>query len=513
MSDPRSLEARAHELRDRAGAIAAGFSESADGLTTAACERAVLRLLGVEGLDAVGRPLAHEVVERFAALGPGRIAGGIALPFAAAVLEYDLTPQALALEVAEGHVDLGLESELLQEPERRQSAERAVREWMDAAWHRADANRMATGELREMLREPTPPLVGVDLPTTSAAETATIAASTIRAGADLVRVAVPRDRELTRALGEEVESADAADDPALAPGGSQRGIAHLRHAVDETAAELGRYVSLASRAVGLAAPEQAVVAAFERVDLLFSDPLRAVVELGVEPGRALADHRFAFRIVQRAGTTAVIGASAVAAAPEMARGEPLGATARSGRALALQAIGVALAGEAGLSPERVLVGAAPPDLLVERATLPLGVAEVALRRAVFPGHRLVVDVPEAAEPVAGWPVAVVAWLPGGESPALLMGHAPAGAGLLDRLRDAAAAAGWLDDGRAIGAIRGAVLEQAEAALEAALATLRTLAAEGWEPLLGLPGDAGAAGASRLGAARVYERRDYLDPLR
>ena len=33
--------------------------------------------------------------------------------------EYDLTPQELALAVAAGHVDLGLEAELLAEPDRR----------------------------------------------------------------------------------------------------------------------------------------------------------------------------------------------------------------------------------------------------------------------------------------------------------------------------------------------------------------------------------------------------------
>ena len=43
-------------------------------------------------------------------------------------------------------------------------------------------------------------------------------------------------------------------------------------------------------ASAFAAPEQAVVAAFERIDLVEADPIREIVEDNVDPGRALADH-------------------------------------------------------------------------------------------------------------------------------------------------------------------------------------------------------------------------------
>ena len=70
-------------------------------------ERAILRLFGVTGLDRAGRPLAAEVVDRYVGPDPRRLGGGIALPFAMAMAEYDLAPQELALEVAAGDVDLG----------------------------------------------------------------------------------------------------------------------------------------------------------------------------------------------------------------------------------------------------------------------------------------------------------------------------------------------------------------------------------------------------------------------
>jgi hypothetical protein len=81
------LEGRAHEVRERAASLAAPIDAAARAATTVACERAMLRLFGVAGIDQVGHPLALEVIERFATLGPARLGGGIALPFAAAARE------------------------------------------------------------------------------------------------------------------------------------------------------------------------------------------------------------------------------------------------------------------------------------------------------------------------------------------------------------------------------------------------------------------------------------------
>ena len=54
---------------------------------------------------------------------PTGLGAGITLPFAMGLLEYDLDPQQLALDVASGAVDLALEAALLLEPDRRTVAE------------------------------------------------------------------------------------------------------------------------------------------------------------------------------------------------------------------------------------------------------------------------------------------------------------------------------------------------------------------------------------------------------
>src|SRR3990170_1318487 len=450
------LAAHAHELRERAAAFAAGLQTQARAETTLACERAVLRLFGVSGLDASGRPLALEVVERLAALGPGRLGGGIALPFAASAREYDLSPQELALDVAAGNLDLGLEAELLREPERRQEAEAMVGAWLAGAWERFDANRTARTELLAVLGDPPAPWFGVELPslTAGAAAAAAGAIALVPGGVDVVRVRVPRDGELRRGLDEEFDVADAVE---------------------------------------------------------------TVVEFGVEPARAFADHAFAVEVLARSGASLVLGPGPLAVAPELARGEPLDPATRIGRALALQALSLELTRQGGLPAERILLGALSRDQLTEPVGLLPGIVEVALRRLVFPGHGLVVEEPDEADADAAWPVALTAWLAAGAAPALVL-RRPATAAVTDasrEVRPAVEAAAGLAAARTMGWLHGEAAALAKRSLCVAIDTIRELADEGWEHLLLSP----AALARRpepaegwIGAGGRAAKREHLDLL-
>ena len=94
------------------------------------------------------------------AAAPDRLGGGIVLPFAIALAEYDVDPQRLALDVASGAVDLGIEAALLGEPDRRAIAEEEARRLVAAAIERIDANRTARTELIAVLGEPPRPWIG-----------------------------------------------------------------------------------------------------------------------------------------------------------------------------------------------------------------------------------------------------------------------------------------------------------------------------------------------------------------
>jgi hypothetical protein len=396
--------------------LAADWAVRGRAWTTAGCERALLRLFGVDGLDRAGRPLAWSVVERYTGMAPERLADGVGLPFAIALLEYDVEPQELALDVAAGIVDLAFEGRLLDEADRRASAEAEANRLLEAAVERVDANRTARAELRSVLGDAERPRLGTILDVATAAEARRLAPALARAGADAVFVATPSGRELVERLsvaglevvrwqpppvgqgagrGEPAAGSTTTEPPA--PAGSQRGLAVLRRALDEAAAERGAYVRIATSAPALGAPEQAVVAVLERVDLVVADPFREIVDEGVDPIRAIADHVFAHRLVRRSGAQLVVGPGPLVIGPDLATGRPSDAAARLGRALALVAVAVGLARRAGLAPGDVVVDALPAWLVDEPDPTRLAAAAVALQRAIFPGHPLVLRRPSSPE--------------------------------------------------------------------------------------------------------------------
>jgi hypothetical protein len=90
-------------------------------------------------------------VDRWQVADPHNRTGGVTLPFAMALLEYDLVPQQLALDVAAGTVDLAMEAELLREPDRRAVAEVEAQRLADTAIERIDANRVVRREILSLL--------------------------------------------------------------------------------------------------------------------------------------------------------------------------------------------------------------------------------------------------------------------------------------------------------------------------------------------------------------------------
>ena len=73
--------------------------------TTESVERTVLRLFGVDGIDAEGVPLPNVVVD--AVHEAGLLSGGVTRPFMSALIATGLPVQELAEAVADGTVDIG----------------------------------------------------------------------------------------------------------------------------------------------------------------------------------------------------------------------------------------------------------------------------------------------------------------------------------------------------------------------------------------------------------------------
>ncbi len=509
-------------------ALAAAWSARATASTTVGQERAILRLFGVTGLDRAGRPLAAEVVDRYLAPDPRRLGSGIALPFSMAMAEYDLVPQELALEVAAGNVDLGLEAELLAESDRRAIAVADASALGQAATERIDANRTARHELIGVLGDRPRPWVGVSLGSPAIVDAVDEARVAIGSGADVLRVDVPPGRELAEhmaRIGTPLErwraaptsrGGLAAHDPAVEPipSGAQRALAVLRRFVDEAGADRRGYIRLMTDTPALSAPDQAVVAAFERVDLVITDPMYEIVAGRVDPDRAIADHAFAQRLLARAGSRVVIPTGPLVVAQDLEAGMPSDSATRAGRALALQLLAVSLAVRGGLATRDVIVDALPPWIADEADAPARALAEVTLRQALLPGHPVAFLEPALDGPAAvRWHALVAAVLVDAADAEVIM-RAPGDAAIgtarrAATTRAAATVAAGLWPSRAPSGLRGTAAAHVTAVVRAASATLGVLEQGGWSALVDEPM---AIPANRLGVDAVAERTEAFDPL-
>lgn len=538
-------------LAERAETLAGAWGARARASTTLGQERALLRMFGVTGLDRSGRPLAGAAVDRWLASAQDGLGGGIALPFAMALLEYDLGPQQLALDVASGAVDLALEAELLRVPDRRAVAEAEAARLAGVAIERMDSDRVARRELVDLLGEARRPWLGTTVAEPDLDEALDEVADLAAAGYDLLRVEVPIGRELADQLQDAgldvpawrpherhhfqparaahggaagpADGTDALDPAEPAPSGSQRALARLRRVADGVAAERRGYVRLAMAIPPLGVPEGAVVASSERVDLVEADPVAEIVAGGVDPDRALADHAFARRLHRRADTLVSIGPGPLVVAPDLASGVPSDVATRSGRALALQLVGVALARADGIATERIVVGAYPGWLAEEAAATARILAEVAIRRRAFPDQLMRFDEPpgdrEESAAVAAWPHVLAAALARAGSMSVVMRRPyPEPRRAVAEARAAAATAAEVAEVSAAGPLGGAAEAHAAGLLAAATVTLERLSDLGWRAVVGEPprrGDHGEGVVARvaIGGDAVAERTESFDPLR
>ena len=361
----------------RADALAGAWGARARASTTVGQERAILRLFGVDGLDAAGRPLAgrhgRQVV---GAATRARSATGSRCRSRWRSLEYDLEPHQLAMDIASGAIDLALESELLREHDRRVVAEAEARRL--PAPPSSGSTPSGRFGARPSGCSARPIGRGSASRCASPRWTAALEEATklIAAGIDLIRIEVPIGRELADRLTNagldvpiwqprEARGAAGLDPVEAAPTGSQRAIARLRARSTGPPPGAGRTSGSRPRHRRSARPRVPSSPPSSGSTCIASDAMAEIVANAVEPDRALADHAFAHRLARRAGTTILVGPGPLVVAPDLSSGVPSDPATRAGRALALQLLGVTLARGDGMPPDQIIVGALPPWLTDE----------------------------------------------------------------------------------------------------------------------------------------------------
>ena len=203
-------------------------------------------------------------------------------------------------------------------------------------------------------------------------------------------------------------------------------------------------------------------------------------------------------------------------APDLTAGVPSDPATRAGRALALQLLGLMLARGDGLATDQVIVGALPPWLTDEPAPAARAIAEVAVRRQLFPGHPLgFVEPPAGADRSVLWPYVQAAAAVHAGDVALVLRAADfrpddaaarraRGTGGLARVRRRRR---WP---RTPGSLTGVALEHARGMVAVALATLDRLGDQGWRTIAGDPPAGIRARPTRH--EMVAERTEPFDPF-
>jgi beta-lysine 5,6-aminomutase alpha subunit len=331
--------------------------------STVSVERAVLRLIGVDGVDEDDAPLPNVVVD---SLKPQDRSVGVALHFGHALADSGLEPQKLAQAIAEKKFSLASFA-----GESDSVARSALRPYVERAMERIRVRREERTALLARLPQEPPPLLYVIVASGNIYEDRTAAVAVAEAGAQIIAV--------IRSTGQSLLDYVPYGPTTEGFGGTyatQANFRIMREALDEVSERLGRYVMLTNYASGLCMPEIATMAAMERLDVLLNDSMYGILFRNINMRRTFIDQHFSRMLNAYSGIVINTGednylttANAVEQAPAV---------------LASQFINEAFAHGAGLTDEQIGLGDAyeiDPDLtdgfLYE-------VAQAQLERQIFP---------------------------------------------------------------------------------------------------------------------------------
>ncbi len=271
--------ARVDRCRQLAAAIADPVEAFIAAHSTVSVERAVLRLLGVDGVTAEDVPFPNAVVD---AISQETLAGGAAMPFGRALAETGLDPAGLARALTEGRIAL---AQFAETP--AAAARGALRPYVESGLARIAAQREDRASRLARCPQLPPPLLYVIVASGNIYEDRTAGVAAAEAGAQVVAV--------IRSTGQSLLDFVPFGPTTEGFGGTyatQANFAIMRAALDEVSERLGRYVMLTNYASGLCMPEIAVMAAFERLDMLLNDSMYGILFRDINMKRTFVDQHF-----------------------------------------------------------------------------------------------------------------------------------------------------------------------------------------------------------------------------
>ncbi len=281
-----------HVAVDRGRSLARAIADPIEAFismhSTVSVERAILRLLGVDGVGADEVPVPNLVVDAF---DERALAGGIARWIGRAVAETGDAPENVAYRMASG--ELAAPS-LAGVPE--EAARAALRPHVERGLARVAARRAERERLLQALPQSPPPLLYVIVASGNIYEDRAAAVAAAEAGAQIVAVI----RSTAQSLLDFVPYG-ATTEGFGGTYATQENFRIMREALDEVSERLGRYVMLTNYASGLCMPEIAAMAALERLDMLLNDSMYGILFRDINMKRTFVDQHFCRMLNARAG--------------------------------------------------------------------------------------------------------------------------------------------------------------------------------------------------------------------
>ena len=275
--------------RELAGQIAEQVQAHINTHSTVTVERAVLRLLGIDGVDQAGVPLVNGVVEQLqqaGVLGKGAIYWVVN-----AMLHSSLAPQQIAEDVVAGKFVL----EKLPQKSYEEITKLAEK-LAEAALSNIRTRRKERENLISRLGKGQEPMLYVIVATGNVYEDAIQAQAAARQGADIIAV--------IRTTGQSLLDYVPYGPTTTGFGGTyatQENFRIIRQALDDVGQEINRYIYLTNYCSGLCMPEIAVMGALERLDVMLNDSMYGIIFRDINMKRTFVDQFFSRLINGYAG--------------------------------------------------------------------------------------------------------------------------------------------------------------------------------------------------------------------
>jgi len=263
-----------------------GFIEKHTSVTV---ERAILRLLGVDGADEMGIPYPNIIVDHIK--DKGGLTTGAAVYLGNAILQKKMTAQEIAEMVAKGGLDL-VALPMGNMFEIKNTISTIAKKTVE----RIKSNREQRDKYLEKYGDKKGPYLYVIVATGNIYEDITQAVAAAKQGADVIAVIRTTGQSLL-----DYVPFGATTEGFGGTYATQENFRLMRKALDDAGAELGRYIRLCNYCSGLCMPEIAAMGALERLDVMLNDALYGILFRDINMQRTMVDQYFSRMINGFAG--------------------------------------------------------------------------------------------------------------------------------------------------------------------------------------------------------------------